>query len=89
VDQVFFFFFFVFIGFVTILFVFQVFGQDAYGILVPQPVIEPVPHVLEGEVLTTGRPGKSLEFNFELHIEPRGCSLCFSVILFWSQIVIP
>ena len=84
-----FFFFFVFFGFVTILFVFQVFGQEACGILVPQPVTEPVPPALEGEALTTGPPGKSLGFNFELHIEPHGCSLCFSVILFWSQIVIP
>ena len=76
-------------GFVTILFVLQVFGQEAYGILVPQPVIEPVLPVLEGEILTTGSPGKSLEFNFELQIEPHDCSLCFSIILFWSQIVIP
>ena len=30
------------------------------GILAPQPGIEPAPAALEGEVLTTGPPGKSL-----------------------------
>ena len=29
------------------------------GILVPRPGIEPAPPALEGEVLTTGPPGKS------------------------------
>ena len=33
------------------------FGHDACGILAPQPGIEPL--ALEGEVLTTGPPGKS------------------------------
>nr|XP_058899965.1 interleukin-34 isoform X3 [Kogia breviceps] len=32
----------------------------ACGILAPQPGIEPAPTALEGEVLTTGPPGKSL-----------------------------
>ena len=36
------------------------FGHEAYGILVPQPGIEPAPRALEGEVLTTGLPEKSL-----------------------------
>ena len=35
------------------------FGPKAYGILSPQPGIRPVPPALEGEVLTTGPPGKS------------------------------
>ena len=35
-------------------------GLQACGILAPQPWIEPVPPVLEGEVLTIGLPGKSL-----------------------------
>ena len=35
------------------------FGHEAYSILAPQPGIEPTPPALEGEVLTTGRPGKS------------------------------
>ena len=30
------------------------------GILAPRPGIEPTPSVLEGDVLTTGWPGKSL-----------------------------
>ena len=34
----------------------------AYGILVPQPGIEPTPPALKAEVLTTGLPGKSLSF---------------------------
>ena len=45
----------VFIEFVTILtllFVFWLFGQEAYGILAPQPGIKLTPHVLEGEVPT-------------------------------------
>ena len=54
----------VFIEFVTILFLFYVFGffgREACGILAPQPGIEPTPHALEGAVLTTGLRGKSLE----------------------------
>ena len=34
-------------------------GQEAYGILAPQPGIKPKPPVLEGKVLTTGPAGKS------------------------------
>ena len=33
-------------------------GHEAYGILVPQPGIEPAPPALEGKILTTGPPGK-------------------------------
>ena len=54
----------VFIEFLTILllcfFMFWFFGREACGILVPRPGIEPTPPALEGEVLTTGKPGKSL-----------------------------
>ena len=55
----------VFIEFTTILLLlffltFWSFGHGAYGILVPQPGIEVAPHALEGEVLTTGLPEKSL-----------------------------
>ena len=39
---------------------FWFFGREACGILAPQPAIEPTPPALEGEVLTTGLPGKSL-----------------------------
>ena len=35
-----------------------VFGHKAYVILTPQPGIKPAPPALEGEVLTTGPPGK-------------------------------
>ena len=40
------------------------FGPKAYGILSPQPGIRPVPPALEGDVLTTGSPGKSLIESF-------------------------
>ena len=39
---------------------FWFFGRKACGILAPRPEIEPTPRPLEGEVLTTGPPGKSL-----------------------------
>ena len=40
-------------------FMFCFFGHEACGILAPWPVIEPAPPALEGEVLTTGPPGKT------------------------------
>ena len=40
-------------------FIFWFFGRQACGILAPWPGIEPAPPALEGEVLTTGPPGKS------------------------------
>ena len=43
-------------------FMFWFFGPGACGILAPQPGIEPAPPALEGKVLTTGPPEKSLEF---------------------------
>ena len=45
---------------VTVLLLFYVSGfwWEAFGILPPWPGIEPVPPALEGEVLTTGPPGK-------------------------------
>ena len=51
----------VFIEFVTILLLFWFFGCKACGIPIPapRPGMEPAPPVLEGEVLTTGPPGKS------------------------------
>ena len=56
----------VFIEFVTILlmFCFGFFGCEACGILAPWPGNEPAPLALEGEVSTTGPPGKSLQ---EIH----------------------
>ena len=40
---------------------FWFFGCEVYRILVTQPGIEPAPPALEGEVLTTGPPGNSLQ----------------------------
>ena len=53
----------VFIEFVTVLLMFYVFGffgHEAGGILAPQPGIKPSPPALEGNILTTRSPGKSL-----------------------------
>ena len=44
------------------------FGREACGILAPQPGIEPAPPALEGEVLTTGPPRKSLESHFNCQV---------------------
>ena len=41
------------------------FGRKACGILAPRPGIEPTPPALEGEVLTTGPPGKSLSVHLK------------------------
>ena len=41
-----------------------IFGLEACGILDPRPGLEPAPPALEGEVLTTGLPGKSQEHHF-------------------------
>ena len=49
----------------TVLLLFYVlafFGHEARGILVPQPGIEPTPPALEGKILTTGPPGRSLSY---------------------------
>ena len=40
------------------------FGREACGILLPQPGIKSTASALEGEVLTTGPPGKSLNCPF-------------------------
>ena len=42
-------------------FMFWFFGRKACGILAPRSGIGPAPTALEGEVLTTGPPGKSLK----------------------------
>ena len=41
-------------------FMFWLFGPEAYGVLAPRPGIRSAPPVLEGDVLGTGLPGKSL-----------------------------
>ena len=67
----------VFIEFVTILLLFYVlvFGPEACGILAPRPGIEPAPPALEGEVPTTGPPGKSLRstLNKRISRDLSGC----------------
>ena len=65
----------VFIEFVTILllgffFMFWFFGCEARGILAPRAGIKPAPPALEGEVLTTGLPAKSLKFFIEVSFPP-------------------
>ena len=57
----------VFIEFVTILLLFWTggFGHEVCGILVSWPGIEFTPPALEGEVLTTGPPGKALFPGFD------------------------
>ena len=54
-----------YIDFVTILLLFcvLVFWPWTSDILSPQPRIKPAPLALEGDVLTTNLPGKSLRFN--------------------------
>ena len=55
----------VFIEFARILLLFYVLVcHEACGILAPQPSIEPVPHTLEDDVLTSGLPEKSLQESF-------------------------
>ena len=41
--------------------IFNFFGREACGILGPRLGIKPAHPALEGEVLTTGPPGKSLD----------------------------
>ena len=55
----------VFIEFARILLLFYVLVcHEACGILAPQPSIEPVPHTLEDDILTSGLPEKSLQESF-------------------------
>ena len=44
------------------------FGREAWGILASRPGIEPTPHALESEVLTTGPPRKSLTISLLLFL---------------------
>ena len=57
--------------YVSQVFMFRVFGQEACGLLAAQPRIKPAP--IASEVLTTGPPGKSLISGFlsqEIHPTP-------------------
>ena len=63
----------VFIEFIKTLLVFCVFGFVApmhMGILAPRRGTEPPPPALEGEVLTTGPPGKSQTLSLFTSIYP-------------------
>ena len=51
-------------------FMFWFFGHEAWKILAPQRGIEPSPPALEGDVLTTGPPRKSLEGIFKGILKP-------------------
>ena len=58
----------VFIEFVTLLLLFYVlifFCHEAYGMLAPRLGIKPATPALEGEVLPTGPPGKSLIWEYK------------------------
>ena len=50
-----------FVKILLLLFMFCFFGIEACGILVPWPGITSTAPALEGEVLTTGPPGQSLD----------------------------
>ena len=82
-------------------FMFCFFGCEACGILAPRPVMEPAPPALEGDVLTTGLPGKSLSILFLtilnifkskknstsiLHISPPKSNNCQHFAIFVSYI---
>ena len=43
------------------------FGREACGILAPRPGIKPSPPALEGEVQTTGPPGKSPSYHLQIN----------------------
>ena len=63
--------FIILIEFVTILFMsFFFFCHKACGILAPRPLMQLAPSVLEGKVLTSGPPGKSLlDFCIRFYVE--------------------
>jgi len=59
-----------------------VFGHEACGVLAPWPEIEPTLPALEGEVLTTGPPGKSLSVpSYIIYQGPTLCSMLKAQIL--------
>ena len=49
-------------------FMFSLCSHGECGILAPRPGIEPAPPALQGEILSTGQPGKSQELNFNKEI---------------------
>ena len=61
---------------------FWCFGRETCGILAPRPGIETAPPALEGKVLTTGPPGKSLSNIFETDLVDLAKHSFVGVILF-------
>ena len=45
-------------------FMFWCFGQETWSVLAPWPGIEPIPPAVEGEILSSGPPGKSVYYFF-------------------------
>ena len=43
---------------------FWCFGQETWSVLAPWPGIEPIPPAVEGEILSSGPPGKSVYYFF-------------------------
>ena len=69
---------------------FWFFGQEAHGILLPQPGIEPATPELEGKLLTTGLPRKAqyyvlVRFASLFSLPPKGSTLCYLKTYFWNQ----
>ena len=64
-------------------FMFSFFSHKACRILSPWPGIEPAPPALEGEVLTTGLPGKSLQFILDSLFKKRGINICSFYSIKW------
>ena len=60
---------------------FRCFGCKAYALLPPKPGNEPIPPALQGKVLTTGPPGKSLLMTFLYFglVPPKGHSWTWSL----------
>ena len=85
----------VFIEFVTVLLWFYVlffFSCKSCGILAPQPGIEPTPPALEGEVLISGPPGRSLEWPHILKLNReslllfiKDCDYCIGPLMYKVQ----
>ena len=63
------------------------FGREVCGILAPQPGMEPVLSALEGNVLTSGLPGKSLSGLFQvLRLSPEPLLPLFNPT--WSLLLV-
>ena len=58
--------FIVFLALLLLFYVSWIFGHGPHGISAPLPGIEHTPSILEGKILTTELPGKSLTLNFKL-----------------------